>query len=89
MVIINVIEEYDFVSILISYPFFFLSLFLVSVLHEYKDWDENNRQLTTCNKDTKNLIQSNTVPQEVEEGKEIVFTYDVAFKVTNLPMRAY
>ncbi|EFH61245.1 hypothetical protein ARALYDRAFT_478776 [Arabidopsis lyrata subsp. lyrata] len=49
-----------------------------SILHEYKEWDEKNPQLTTCNKDTKNLIQGNTVPQEVEQGKEIVFTYDVS-----------
>lgn len=62
-------------------PSFVSFLSLDSVLHEYKEWDEKDPQLTTCNKDTKNLIQSNTVPQEVEEGKEIVFTYDVAFKV--------
>ncbi|KAJ0242380.1 hypothetical protein HA466_0208550, partial [Hirschfeldia incana] len=55
-----------------------------SILHEYKEWDENNPQLTTCNKDTKNLIQSNTVPQEIQEGKEIVFTYDVTFKETEI-----
>jgi len=55
-----------------------------SILHEYKEWDEKNPQLTTCNKDTKNLIQGNTVPQEVEQGKEIVFTYDVSFKVHDL-----
>ncbi|KAJ0263992.1 Transmembrane 9 superfamily member 7 [Hirschfeldia incana] len=55
-----------------------------SILHEYKEWDENNPQLTTCNKDTKNLIQSNTVPQEVEQGKEIVFTYDVSFKESEI-----
>ncbi|CDY23803.1 BnaA01g21540D [Brassica napus] len=55
-----------------------------SILHEYKEWDENNPQLTTCNKDTKNLIQGNTVPQEVEQGKEIVFTYDVSFKESEI-----
>lgn len=49
--------------------------------HEYKEWDDNDPQLTTCNKDTKMLIQGSTVPQEVDVGKEIVFTYDVTFKV--------
>lgn len=38
--------------------------------------------MTTCNKDTKNLVQGTAVPQEVEKGKEIVFTYDVTFKVS-------
>ncbi|KAG2305685.1 hypothetical protein Bca52824_025433 [Brassica carinata] len=45
---------------------------------------KSNPQLTTCNKDTKNLIQSNTAPQEVEQGKEIVFTYDVSFKESEI-----
>lgn len=62
---------------------------LDSILHEYKEWDEKNPQLTTCNKDTKNLIQGNTVPQEVEQGKEIVFTYDVSFKVYDLHLALY
>ena len=62
---------------------------LDSILHEYKEWDENNPQLTTCNKDTKNLIQGNTVPQEVEQGKEIVFTYDVSFKVNKFSLNFF
>lgn len=56
-----------------------------SINHEYKEWDEKNPQVTTCNKDTKNLIQGSTVPQEVDAGKEVVFTYDVTFKVLRLP----
>lgn len=56
-------------------------IFLNSINHEYKEWDEKNPQLITCNKDTKNLIQGSTVPQEVDTKKEIVFTYDVSFKV--------
>lgn len=44
---------------------------LYSILHEY-EWNENNPQPTACNKDTENLIQSNS-PQEVEEGEVIVF----------------
>ena len=59
--------------------------FINSINHEYKEWDEKNPQITTCNKDTKNLIQGSTVPQEVDVGKEVVFTYDVTFKVFCLP----
>lgn len=55
-----------------------------SVNHEYKEWDDNDPQLTTCNKDTKMLIQGSTVPQEVDVGKEIVFTYDVTFKESDI-----
>lgn len=52
-----------------------------SINHEYKEWDEKNPQLITCNKDTKNLPPGSAVPQEVDAEKEIVFTYDVSFKV--------
>ncbi|KAJ0244803.1 hypothetical protein HA466_0183420 [Hirschfeldia incana] len=52
-----------------------------SILHE---WDENNPQLTACNKDTENLIESSAGPQEVEKGKEILFTYDVSFKESEI-----
>lgn len=52
-----------------------------SINHEYKEWDEKNPQLTTCNQNTKNIMQGSTVPQEVGTDKEVVFTYDVSFKV--------
>lgn len=52
-----------------------------SINHEYKDWDEKNPQLTTCNQNTKNIVQGSTVPQEVDTDKEVVFTFDVTFKV--------
>ncbi|OMO70796.1 hypothetical protein CCACVL1_18656 [Corchorus capsularis] len=55
-----------------------------SINHEYKEWDEKNPQVTTCNKDTKNLIQGSTVPQEVDVDKEVVFTYDVTFKESDI-----
>ncbi|KAK8664373.1 hypothetical protein V6N13_084166 [Hibiscus sabdariffa] len=56
-----------------------------SINHEYKEWDEKNPQIATCNKDTKYLTQGSTVPQEVDVGKEVVFTYDVTFKVFAFP----
>lgn len=52
-----------------------------SINHEYKEWDEQNTRLVTCTKDTKNLPPGSTVPQEVDKDKEIVFTFDVSFKV--------
>jgi len=56
-----------------------------SINHEYKEWNDKDPQVTTCNKDTKNLMQGSTVPQEVDTGKDVVFTYDVSFKV--LPIK--
>ncbi|XP_062087679.1 transmembrane 9 superfamily member 7 [Humulus lupulus] len=50
-----------------------------SINHEYKEWNEKNPQLVTCNKDTKNLLPGSTVPQEVDADKEVIFTYDVSF----------
>ena len=60
-----------------------------SINHEYKEWDDKNPQLATCNKDTKNLVQGNVVPQEVETDKEVVFTFDVSFKVLAHQILAY
>ncbi|KAL8217359.1 hypothetical protein R6Q57_020732, partial [Mikania cordata] len=55
-----------------------------SINHEYKEWDEKNPQLTTCNQNTKNIVQGSTVPQEVDTDKEVVFTYDVTFKESDI-----
>ncbi|CAM8938097.1 unnamed protein product [Rhodiola kirilowii] len=55
----------------------------MSIHHEYKEWDEKNPQLVTCNSNTKNIIQGST-PQEVDAGKEIVFTYDVTFESSEI-----
>ncbi|XP_077216476.1 transmembrane 9 superfamily member 7 [Tasmannia lanceolata] len=53
-----------------------------SINHEYKQpWDEKNPQLLTC---TKNIIQGSTVPQEVDTDKEVIFTYDVSFKASEV-----
>ncbi|KAI3512543.1 hypothetical protein L1887_19859 [Cichorium endivia] len=52
-----------------------------SIKHEYKGWGEMNRQLTMCNQNTEKIIQGNTKPQEVATGQEVMFTYDVTFKL--------
>lgn len=59
----------------------FSRAFVDSINHEYKEWDEKNPQVTTCNENTKNLVPGSTVPQEVEKDKEVIFTYDVSFQV--------
>lgn len=74
-------DDYFIVALL----FFFFPLshstLVNSINHEYKEWNEKNPQLLTCNKDTKNLLPGSTVPQEVDTDKEVVFTYDVSFVV--------
>ncbi|KAL6496959.1 Transmembrane 9 superfamily member 7 [Orobanche gracilis] len=56
----------------------------VSINHEFKDWDDKNPNVPTCNQNTKNLDQGSTVPQEVDKDKDIVFTYDVTFKESDI-----
>ena len=53
-----------------------------SVKHEYEGhWSDKKTRLTTCDPHAKRIITSSDSPQEVEAGKDIVFTYDVDFKV--------
>ncbi|KAL0429896.1 UNVERIFIED_CONTAM: Transmembrane 9 superfamily member 7 [Sesamum radiatum] len=56
----------------------------ISINHEYKDWDEKNPKVATCNQNTKNIIQGGAVPQEVDTDKEVIFTYDVTFKESDI-----
>lgn len=52
--------------------------------HEYeKSWEEKNTKLKTCNPASKVFVNSHQPPQEVTANEEIIFTYDVAFKVRN------
>jgi len=52
-----------------------------SVKHEFEQpWSEDNPRLTTCNPNTKHYVSQTNSPQEVDEGKDIIFTYDVSFK---------
>ncbi|KAL6140745.1 hypothetical protein ACLB2K_059041 [Fragaria x ananassa] len=68
---------------IVGFEFSYMPL-VCSINHEYKEWDEQNTQLVTCNKDTKNLPPGSTVPQEVDKDKEIVFTFDVSFKESDI-----
>ncbi|EEE68377.1 hypothetical protein OsJ_26703 [Oryza sativa Japonica Group] len=52
------------------------------VKHEYEgQWNDKKTRLTTCDPHAKHIITSSDSPQEVEVGKDIIFTYDVDFKV--------
>ncbi|KAF3647190.1 Transmembrane 9 superfamily member 9 [Capsicum annuum] len=55
-----------------------------SINHEYKEWNEKNPQVTTCNPNTKHLILGGVIPQEVDTDKEVIFSYDVSFKESDI-----
>ncbi|KAH6801511.1 transmembrane nine 7 [Perilla frutescens var. hirtella] len=50
-----------------------------SIKHDF-EWD-GNMKASTCNQNTKNIVQGDAALQEVDAGKEITFSYDVTFKV--------
>lgn len=53
-----------------------------STKHEYDgEWKENETRLKTCDPHSRRLVVDSDSPQEVEAGKEIIFTYDVNFEV--------
>ncbi|KAF2918951.1 hypothetical protein DAI22_08g098100 [Oryza sativa Japonica Group] len=55
---------------------------LNNVKHEYEgQWNDKKTRLTTCDPHAKHIITSSDSPQEVEVGKDIIFTYDVDFKL--------
>ncbi|KAF8407271.1 hypothetical protein HHK36_006398 [Tetracentron sinense] len=55
-----------------------------SVKHEYEGkWNEKNR-LTTCDPHAKRTVTNSDSPQEVEDKKEIIFTYDVDFQESDV-----
>jgi hypothetical protein len=56
-----------------------------SVKHRYKNrWDPVNPQLETCNAERHPLDSLAGAPQPVAESEEVVFTYDVAFKASDI-----
>lgn len=58
-------------------------MLICSVKHEYEGkFDVRTTRLTTCDPHAKHTVVNSNSPQEVEEGKEIIFTYDVEFQVS-------
>ncbi|KAA8535358.1 hypothetical protein F0562_030361 [Nyssa sinensis] len=56
-----------------------------SVRHEYEgDWKNDKTRLTTCDPHAKRTVTSSESPQEVEDKKEIIFTYDVEFQESDV-----
>lgn len=57
-------------------------MFAFSVKHEYDGkWDDKTR-LKTCDPHAKHVVTSSESPQDLDDKKEIIFTYDVEFQVT-------
>ncbi|XP_043706856.1 transmembrane 9 superfamily member 8-like [Telopea speciosissima] len=55
-----------------------------SVKHEYEgEWNEKTR-LTTCDPHARKTVTNSDSPQEVENKKEIIFTYDVEFEPSDV-----
>ncbi|KAM0942660.1 putative nonaspanin (TM9SF) [Dioscorea sansibarensis] len=52
-----------------------------SVKHGYEgQWSGNTTRLTTCDPHAKQTVVNSNNPQEIEANKEVIFTYDVEFK---------
>ncbi|XP_054791238.1 transmembrane 9 superfamily member 10-like isoform X2 [Prosopis cineraria] len=55
-----------------------------SVKHQYEgEWNENIR-LTTCDPHAKRAVTNSEAPQEIEDKKEIILTYDVEFQESDI-----
>ncbi|KAH9306410.1 hypothetical protein KI387_010814, partial [Taxus chinensis] len=54
-----------------------------SMKHSSEPWMEGQGTAKTCNPSTQKCVSGLDAYQEVEEGKEIMFTYDVVFTETN------
>ncbi|PON99236.1 Nonaspanin [Trema orientale] len=56
-----------------------------SVKHDYEGkWNGVNTRLSTCDPHTKQVVVNSNTPQEVEDKKEIIFTYDVDFQESDV-----
>jgi transmembrane 9 superfamily protein 2/4 len=54
-----------------------------SIKHGYDGkWNDQKTRLTTCDPHAKRTVTNSETPQEVEDKKEIIFTYDVEFQVS-------
>lgn len=59
-----------------------------SVQHAYEGtFNEATPELTTCNPGSMKFVTNKEPKQEVAEGKEVIFSYDVLFLVSGCPLR--
>ncbi|XP_065849339.1 transmembrane 9 superfamily member 8 [Euphorbia lathyris] len=57
----------------------------LSVKHEYQGkWNGDKTRLTTCDPNAKHTVVNSNTPQEVEDKKEIIITYDVDFQESDV-----
>ena len=53
-----------------------------SVQHKYEGtWNPDKPDLSTCNPGSMKYVSDKDEPQEVKEGREVIFTYDVVYEV--------
>ena len=53
-----------------------------SVKHKYDGkWNADRPELKTCNSNSMKFVSEKDPKQEVKEEEEVIFTYDVSFKV--------
>eukprot|EP00242_Pyramimonas_sp_CCMP2087_P014958 CAMPEP_0198210540 /NCGR_PEP_ID=MMETSP1445-20131203/20506_1 /TAXON_ID=36898 /ORGANISM="Pyramimonas sp., Strain CCMP2087" /LENGTH=638 /DNA_ID=CAMNT_0043884623 /DNA_START=134 /DNA_END=2050 /DNA_ORIENTATION=+ len=56
-----------------------------SVKHEYEaPWDPVKPSLETCHPGRMQYVTHGLAPQMVQEGEEVIFSYDVVFKMSNI-----
>ncbi|XP_024361684.1 transmembrane 9 superfamily member 7 [Physcomitrium patens] len=55
-----------------------------SVKHKYDRWEDQKTKLSTCNPNTRTYVTYGQDPQELVEGHEVVFTYDVSFQESDI-----
>lgn len=60
---------------------FFPLAIVNSINHEYKEW--NGEKTKVCAPGTNRFIGHGNGPQEVDTGKQVVFTYDISFEVAS------
>jgi hypothetical protein len=60
----------------------YFGTYFASVKHQFDDkWNGADTRLSTCDPHASKFVTNSDSPQEVEAGKEIIFTYDVRFEV--------
>ncbi len=60
-----------------------------SIQHKYDGtWNEDKADLSTCNPGSMKYVSDKDDPQEMKEGKEVIFTYDVVYEVSYKHLRS-
>uniref|UniRef100_A0A0E0LXU9 Transmembrane 9 superfamily member n=1 Tax=Oryza punctata TaxID=4537 RepID=A0A0E0LXU9_ORYPU len=56
-----------------------------SVNHQFEEkWNDANTRLSTCDPHANKIVINSDTPQEVQAGKDIIFTYDVGFEESDI-----